>query len=276
MLPEIHFFSLTLSSYGIMASIGLIAMFITAVILGRRRSILIEDILFGELSALVGAFLGAHILYGITNIDKIIYHLGIFFRESKDFDYLLAIITSFLGGMVFYGGLIGGLLSGALYCKIRKIDVGEMSDCFAVAIPLFHAIARVGCFLGGCCYGIPSKHGFVYTHSLTQGANFVSRFPVQLLESGLNLIFFAVLLILFIKGKHDKKLIYIYLIMYSNARFFDEFLRGDEYRGILFGLSTSQWISIILFLFSVIILIRKNKKEKQWYNLSGKYRKVMR
>jgi phosphatidylglycerol:prolipoprotein diacylglycerol transferase len=48
--------------------------------------------------------------------------------------------------------------------------------------------------------------------------------------------------------------------MYGTVRFFDEFLRGDEYRGILLNLSTSQWISLILIIFAIIILIKNKSK----------------
>lgn len=260
MLPEIHLFGLSLSTYGICTSIGLILMCAAAYILGRKYKILFEDILFGEIFALVGAFIGAHILYGITYADAIFNSLMEFFSKRQDISRLWEIIYTYMGGMVFYGGLILGLLFGVLYCKFRKIDVGNFSDCFAAGIPLFHCFGRLGCFFSGCCYGIESDFGFTATHSITPSCNFVNRFPVQLLESGVNLVIFAVILLLFRKGILKGRLIYVYLLSYSVARFFIEFLRADTYRGIFFGISTSQWISILLIIFATIILIKKNKR----------------
>ncbi|MEE3333708.1 MAG: prolipoprotein diacylglyceryl transferase family protein [Ruminococcus sp.] len=260
MLPVIHLFSLELSTYGLCSALGLVIMAFTAFLLGRKHNILIEDIIFGELTALVGAFIGAHILYAVTNAAQIYEQLTIFFERNKDISYLWEIIRVYAGGMVFYGGLIGGLVFGIIYCKIRKISLGLFSDCFAVAIPLFHACGRVGCFLSGCCYGVESGFGFTATQSIIDSCNGVCRFPVQLLESFLNLVIFAILLILFRKGIMIGRLIYIYLIMYGTVRFFDEFLRGDEYRGILLNLSTSQWISLILIIFAIIILIKNKSK----------------
>ncbi|MCH5303712.1 MAG: prolipoprotein diacylglyceryl transferase, partial [Ruminococcus sp.] len=72
-----------------------------------------------------------------------------------------------------------------------------------------------------------------------------------------------VLVLLFCKRIINGKLIFLYLIIYSVSRFFIEFFRGDIYRGILFGLSTSQWISILLIITSVIILIKKYIKSKK-------------
>lgn len=262
MYPELNIFGLSVSTYGISTSIGLILMFFTAYLLGRRYKILIEDVLFGELFALVGAFIGAHILYAITNADKIYNSLSEFFAQHQDISRLWEIIYIYMGGMVFYGGLFGGLLFGVIYCKFRKINVENFSDCFAAAIPLFHCFGRIGCFLSGCCYGVESEFGFTATHSIIDSCNFVNRFPVQLLESAVNLLIFGVMLILFRKGNLNGKLIYIYLLLYGTARFIIEFFRDDSYRGIFFGLSTSQWISIIVIIISVIILMKKINKQK--------------
>lgn len=261
MLPSFYIGSLSIRTYGLCVSFGLIIMALTAFLLGRRYGILLEDIVFGELTALSGAFIGAHIFFALTNIDKLSNGIYIFIKEKRDFSFLLDLITVYAGGMVFYGGLLGGLLFGIIYCKIRKINLGMYSDCFAAAIPLFHAFGRVGCFLSGCCYGIESEFGFTAHSAIVDSCNHVNRFPVQLLESALNLIIFAVLLYLFRKRIMEGRLIALYLIMYAVVRFFDEFLRGDEYRGIYFFLSTSQWLSLIIFICAVIILI-KNKKQR--------------
>lgn len=238
-------------------------MFFTAFILGRRYKILFEDILFGELSALFGAFLGAHLLYALTNARAIYISLSELFLNRRGFDKLWEIISTYMGGMVFYGGLLGGLLFGIIYCKIRKINIENFSDCFAAAIPLFHCFGRIGCFLSGCCYGIESKFGFTATRAIVSSCNHVNRFPVQLLESFINLIIFFVILSLFRKRILNGRLIYIYLLCYSFARFLLEFLRADVYRGIYFGLSTSSWISIVIFAASAFILYKKNKKLKK-------------
>ena len=103
----------------------------------------------------------------------------------------------------------------------------------------------------------------MHGNELLSSVNDVQRFPVQLLEATLNLILFIVLARLLSKGVFKGKLFSIYLLCYSVIRFFDEFLRGDTYRGFLFGLSTSQIISIILFVCSLVYLIIKFKKSRQ-------------
>lgn len=147
--------------------------------------------------------------------------------------------------------------------------MADYSDICTPIIPLFHCFGRIGCFLGGCCYGIESSFGFtVHNNILNPSINDVQRFPVQLLEAALNLILYFILFYLFKNNKFKGKLIAVYLILYSIIRFFDEFLRADEYRGFLFGLSTSQIISILIFVGSFAFLLLnylKIKKSKKLY-----------
>lgn len=263
MLPEINFFGSPLNVYGLCAAIGLIAMGAVAFILGQKtKKILLEDVLFGEVFMLIGAFIGSHLLYGITQIPKINEALEPFFKEKWDTHVIFDVIFFCMRGTVYYGGLILGIVFGLLYCKFRKLDFKNFSDCFAVGIPLFHAIARIGCFCKGCCFGIESGFGFV-----TDSTEGITRFPVQLLESAINIAIFVGLLIIFRKGIMKGQLIYAYLLTYATLRFFVEFLRGDyEARGFLLFLSTSQWISIILIAFAAYKLfgkklLKKKKKE---------------
>ena len=260
MLPEISIFGAPVSAYGLCAAVGLILLGVVALIFSRKSKILIEDILFGEIVMLIGAFIGAHILYGITNLPDMIHYLGLFFEEGWDGHFFFDIIFKFMDGMVYYGGLIGAILFGMLYCKVRKLRLGDFSDSFAVGIPLFHAIARLGCFFAGCCYGIESPFGYTTHSAIINSANGVNRFPVQLLECGVNLLIFVALIILFRSEVLKGYLLTAYLIIYGVARFFIEFLRGDEYRGFLWIFSTSQWISILLVGISVFILCKRKVK----------------
>lgn len=270
MYPIIEIFGLQLSTYGIFTAVGLILMGFVAIKLSGKYNIKIEDIIIGEIFALMGALIGAKILYGITSLDVIIDGIERYFNEGRDIGFLWNIISTGFGGMVFYGGLLGALGFGVIYCKIRKIDIKNFSDSFAVGIPLFHAFGRIGCFFSGCCFGIESSFGFTAENALIELCNGVNRFPVQLLESTLNIVLFIVLLLLFYKGILKGSLIYVYLLLYSTIRFFDEFLRGDTYRGIYLGLSTSQWISIVLFVISLIVIIKKIKNRQ---NLEFVYRR---
>ena len=206
--------------------------------------------------ACLGCALGGSLLYGLTNISK----WGTLIEADSIEEFLLTAGRLF-GGSVFYGGLMGGLASTAIYMKVKGLRVAEYADCGAVCIPLFHAFARVGCFFAGCCYGIECSWGFASSaNAYIPAVVGVSRFPTQLLEATLNLGIFVLLLVMERKGRLRGALLWFYLLLYSIVRFGVEFLRGDDLRGIWFGVSTSQWISIVLLLASTIVLATVMKR----------------
>ena len=156
------------------------------------------------------------------------------------------------------------------YLKIKKADISTYLDNCALIAPLFHGIARIGCFFGGCCYGIESSFGFCAYGNTISDIGEVRRFPVQLLESLMNFLIVLLIYVLLKKELFKGKLFFIYLSVYAIIRFFDEFLRGDAIRGFVLGLSTSQFISIIieivaLSILFVVPLIKKHRLKKKSY-----------
>ena len=264
MYPTIDFFGHTIGTYGICAAIGLFVCAAVGFLLTKeKKGVCIDDIIVTAVIVAVGMVIGGHIVFGITNIPNIIE----LFRNMKDytfFDFMTQLFGVYIGGMVFYGGLLGGIAGLYITCRFTQFGHSDvMYDMFAVCAPLFHVFGRIGCFLGGCCYGVECKFGFtVHGNTLNPGVNDVNRFPVQLVEAGCNLIIFIVLLILHRKKKFRHRLLIVYFCMYPVVRFIDEFFRGDEIRGFLFGLSTSQIISILLFTFAIVFTIIDLKKRK--------------
>ena len=162
---------------------------------------------------------------------------------------------------MFYGGLIGGLIASRI-CTGKNKSYSNYIDIVAASIPLFHFFGRIGCFLGGCCFGIESHFGFTFLHSPIEEANGVSRFPVQLTEAVFNLGLFFLLNCFLQNNKFKNRLVYVYLLIYPTGRFLLEFLRGDEYWGMWSFLSTSQIISIFIFSFALFRL-HSRRKERQ-------------
>lgn len=257
MFPTFEFLGREIGLYGIFAVIGLLFSGFVAYRLCKKFDISFDDMILVMLTALFGGFIIGHFIFALTNISEIIIvfqHIGeLWFKE------FFVLLGTYIGGMVYYGGFIGGALGIVVYTHFAKLlSRKHLLDIYAVVMPLFHAFGRIGCFFGGCCYGVESKFGFTVTDNvLNPSINGVNRFPVQLLESVLNLLIFLFLLYLIKKEKFSGDLLFVYMIIYPVIRFFDEFLRGDTYRGFLFGLSTSQWISIILFVIGVTVLVVK-------------------
>lgn len=166
-------------------------------------------------------------------------------------------------GIVFYGGLFGLLISYRFYAKRIEQD-SCIIDLLSVAIPLFHAIARIGCFFGGCCFGIESESciSIKYTTEILGQINTANRIPVQLMESLFNLCVFTYLLKLAIASNWSEKgILKRYLWMYSTWRFFAEFLRGDLIRGVVCGISFGQIISVFIWLYLLATSYRNQRTQ---------------
>lgn len=257
MFPSFTFLGKEVGMYVICATVGLFVAAPLGITLYKKRTGDDISMILTYVISAVGVFFGMHILYGITNIPY--WHM---LGEAEGVWDFLVKFANIFGGGVFYGGLIGGLIAGLIYIKKAKMPADIASDCAAVSIPLFHGIARVGCFLGGCCYGVEWEHGITFTHSLVEPANGVPRVPIQLFEAGFNILLFVALLILINKNVLKGKLLAIYLLTYAIGRFTLEFWRGDDYRGHLFGLSTSQIIAVLMFIGSGAFLIIKGVKKR--------------
>ena len=222
------------------ASIG--AFFAMLVIYNRVASI--KDFTYKKFLILI-TFLGLGVAIG----SKTLFILTIIPDIIKNWSVLYAINRIINAGFVFYGGLIGALIGSLLYSQKFKASILQITNTICPSFPLFHAFGRLGCFFGGCCYGKVISYGFYHLESEPD----ISRIPVQLYES---IALIIITLIIFLLDKKKYPLMPIYLLLYSIWRFIIEFYRGDKIRGIWWIFSTSQWISIIIFIFSLTILIK--------------------
>lgn len=168
------------------------------------------------------------------------------------------IYTILGGGFVFYGGLFGVLYGVYRYSKKHNYDPKKMSNLLAPAIPLFHSIGRIGCLLSGCCYGFELPERVVIFNLI-----YMDRFPTQIVEAVFELILFLIIM-MYQKKKENSDALKLYLISYAVFRFVLEFARGDSVRGVLFGVSTSQLISVgILLYFGAKHFIQKHQKKDE-------------
>lgn len=247
MYQYIEFIGIKIYLYGFMISAGIIIANIMVYIIFKINKLKFEDFIILESYAFFGGFTGAKILYIIVSFDLIDWN-NIF--KLSYFNQLMS------GGFVFYGGLVGGGIFIFLAGKIHKIKVMfYLKQCIFI-LPLIHGFGRIGCSMAGCCYGIPYDGIFAVTFPENSFAvSGISLFPIQLVEAIMLLLIFAIILFLQLKIKYEYT-IESYLISYSIIRFILENYRYDIHRGIFFGLSTSQWISIGIFLLAIAILIK--------------------
>lgn len=159
-------------------------------------------------------------------------------------------------GFVAYGGIIGSLITALIFIRHFNLDGYIVFDALSCTIPIIHGIARIGCLFAGCCYGI-EYYGFmnIYYPKLN-----LHCFPTQIIEACLNITLGAILIYLNKRKTFSGRIVYYYLGIYSVYRFILEFFRGDELRGVFGMLSASQYISILVFIFSIINIIVFKRK----------------
>jgi phosphatidylglycerol:prolipoprotein diacylglycerol transferase len=145
--------------------------------------------------------------------------------------------ADFQVGFVFFGGLVGAALAGALFAAGRGLSFGRGADYFAVALPMGHAIGRIGCFFAGCCHG---RGGL----------------PVQLYEAcGLSLIALASRAVLarVEEGRASRGSAFrCYLIAYGVLRLLLDPLRGDGRPERWLGLSHQQGIALAVIVLAMV------------------------
>lgn len=165
-------------------------------------------------------------------------------------------------GIVFYGAPLGGGLMLYFACKKLELPFLRFLDLAIAGVPLAHAMGRLGCFLGGCCFGKPYDGPFavLYTHSMAPAANpSVFRHAVPLYESSLLLLLAAFLLFWPKRRVGSGESVGFYFAAYAVIRLLTETFRGDGVRGVWFGVSTSQWISAAMFAFGVALVVRARR-----------------
>lgn len=135
------------------------------------------------------------------------------------------------GGFSALGSIIGVLCIVPLYVRYLGIAVIKLADVIAIYAPLFQAIARLGCFIVGCCHGIPTKSifGVMYIHPETVAQLSCAVHPTQLYSSCLLLGIFLYMF-LYAQYRYVRKgqLVFIYIVLSAAERFVVDFWRNDR------------------------------------------------
>jgi len=163
---------------------------------------------------------------------------------------------------VFQGGLVLAVIVAFLYVKRSGLPFLKTADTFAPGIAAGHAIGRLGCFAAGCCWGKETKLPWAVTFhnpqawALTGVPLETPLHPSQIYEFGAEAMLFGFLYWRFQKAHEPGKIIGLYLVISSIARFLIEFTRFHE-QALPFGLplSITQWIAIGVALAGALLLV---------------------
>lgn len=175
------------------------------------------------------------------------------------------------GGFVSIGAYAFAIAGWFIYLKIRRLEGWRYFDISAAMVPVAIFFVRIGCLCAGCCYGKPTDFFFHLVFKNPASAAGAGH-PGEALHATqiyfmINAVIMGILLYLVYRyKKFHGQVVAVFLMYYGVTRFFIEFLRGDEDRGLFFGkaLSTGQIAMICAFVSGVIIYstlaLRSRKK----------------
>jgi prolipoprotein diacylglyceryl transferase len=173
-------------------------------------------------------------------------------------NHLLEIPYVWQGGMAIQGGVVFGTLAGFWFVKKHNIDAWAFADVFAPALILAQSVGRMANLFNGDAFGHPTggNFGILYPESTLAYRTYGNQplWPAEIWEGQIDILIFVALL-LFSSFKHAKGQVFLlYAILYSAARFFLEFLRGD-YVNLTMGLKSAQMTSLIVMIVGVCVFI---------------------
>ena len=248
-------FGLPIYGYGAMLCLSLILGRLLAVRLARRAGLDAALISRCCVWTLVGALIGSRLLYVVTN--------------PSQFERVMDMFAWWKGGVVAYGGFLGGFLGSALFCRIHRIRLLAWADAAAPALCLGLMITRVGCLLGGCDFGRPWDGPWsiqfpagspAFQEQVREGllpvaaAGSLPVHPTQVYESLVGLGLLLMTIVVRRRQKAEGQVFLAVVIGYAVLRGALEVLRGDADRGGIGPLSTSQWIALLTLLCGASLL----------------------
>jgi phosphatidylglycerol:prolipoprotein diacylglycerol transferase len=230
--------------YGIMVVLAVVAVIAIALREAKRVGLAEEHIYSVGLWAIIGGIIVSRLLHVI---DK--------------WNYYMANPAQIIGfeGLTIYGAVLGALLAVLIYCWVKKISFWLIGDVIAPGAILGQAIGRIGCFMNGCCYGLPTSlpWGVVYTNPGSYCPLGEPFQPTQIYHLIWNLIGFGILWSLRRRLKPQGSLFLFYLALYAAGDLSIRFVRvGEPFRsGMFFNMQEAQLIGIIVLVVTVPWLI---------------------
>lgn len=287
-------FDWPLHTYGVLIALGFVIGIGLAVRYARRQGEYDEEALDFSFWALVGGMVGARVYFIFVNWQQ-------YFVEQPwvTVDWLPfqipAILAVWQGGLVFYGGAIGGVAAFFIYCYKHNINYAKFADMAIPSLPIGHFFGRLGCFFAGCCWGESAYHmeagkvvadipwaasfppkALAYTSLIRTSDGEVVQLmnelgttlplhPVQLYESVGELFIFLILILVRSRKWFHGQVALTFFILYPILRSLLELVRGDPERGYLIDgvLSWGQTTSILVALISIGIIVYRYRAQQQ-------------
>lgn len=247
-------FGLTVYSYGLLLCLSVIAGRLLALSLAERDGLDAALMNRATIWALAGAVIGARLLFVVTNLDQI--------------DRFIDIFAFWKGGVVAYGGFLGGFVGTVAFCRIHRVELLRWVDCVAPALCLGLIVTRVGCLLAGCDFGQPwngplaiefPAGSLAFQQQVAQGLlaadapHSLAVHPTQIYESIAGLALLVPVMAVRTRRQFAGQAFMAFVAGYAVLRSVIEVFRGDFGRGAIGPLSTSQVIGVVTFAVAVTV-----------------------
>ncbi len=226
---------LSVHAYGFAIAVAFLVGILISLRYAKKEGIKADQILDLAVYVIIAAIIGSRFLYVIGQWDQYKDHPGEIFMVQR-------------GGLVFLGGLVLAVLVVVWHARRKGIPILKLLDALTPGTAIGYAITRIGCFLNGCCFGLPTElpWGMVFPPASLAHLYFPDQHihPTQLYASASMLLAFVILLVLYRRKRFDGHVFYWGLILYSAYRFLIEFIRFSPIHWL--GLTPSQWMVIPL------------------------------
>jgi phosphatidylglycerol:prolipoprotein diacylglycerol transferase len=233
-----------LSWHGLFSAIGLAAGIWIAARLLRGTVVPEDEVMTTAFWGTIGGLVGARLFHVVDQWS--------YYSQRP-----LQILLLNEGGIAIYGAVIGGVLGGYVYARVRRLPVGLLADAAAVGLILGMGIGRIGDVINGEHHGTHLPDGTpwaaVYVHPNTLGEPGVANHLAVGYEMLADLLIYGLLLGLWGRMPRAGMLFWLYLLLYSAARFVITFFRVDTI--VAFGLTQAQLVAIGCMLVALWFLV---------------------
>ncbi len=248
--------TITIYTYGFLIAIGaVLAFFYTARQAKKQYNVPMETTQWLITLLIIAAVVGGKLFIFFEDPSGYLKHPG-------------KLVDNFANGFVFYGSFIFAIPTMLWFFRHYKLPTLGMLDIIAGTTLIVHGTGRLGCFMAGCCYGVPTDSFLGVTFTNPQCAAEPLNTPLHPTQLYSSLMIFAILaVIIFMKDrkKFDGQLFLLYIMLYAIGRSVIEVFRGDISRGYVIEgvLTNSQFIAGLMFLVALYFYVKLSKKAKQ-------------
>ncbi|MFH1008024.1 MAG: prolipoprotein diacylglyceryl transferase [Candidatus Latescibacterota bacterium] len=253
---------LAIHGYGLMLSLSFLIGVYLSIWRGRKMGLDPAKMMDLAMYVMLSSAVGARLFYVIPHWEEFSGHLWDVINPFQNGEIGLS-------GLTLYGGLILAVVVGIGYARRHHMPVWRVTDAMAPAVALGIFFTRIGCFLNGCCFGNPSVLPWAVVFPRNSAAGYLFRdapiHPTQLYSSLYGLAIFGVLLFAERFKRFDGFTFWIFVLLYSVARFAVDFVRYYEESMTLFhagsvGISLNQGISAAGFVLAWVMLLILRKR----------------